>query len=130
VARGDTPEDKLRGIISEYTNAVILNRKACAVYWDERKHLSRSVAAEVREAQRGFLNTMEELVVQAQDNGSLPTGEPAVVAEAILGEVTWTYRWYRDDGTLNPADIAEVFCSLAGLPMDKQPDRRKPRLRS
>jgi AcrR family transcriptional regulator len=116
VNRMDGPaEARLRALIFEYTGVMVGESRACAVYWDERKHLDPEVEAEIQSSQRMFLDTVEKLIRSAQRRKQVVAGDPAVIAQGIIGMATWTYRWYRPKGALSATDIASTYCAMLGL---------------
>lgn len=108
-------EQRLRTVISEYTAVMADESHACAVYWDERKHVSPEVETELQTSQRGFLDALEGLVRAVQRDNLMVSGDPAVLAQGIIGMTSWTYRWYRPEGTLGAADIAALYCAMLGI---------------
>jgi AcrR family transcriptional regulator len=112
---GGPPEQRLRTLIVDYTAVIVTESRACAVYWDERKHITTDIAKQIQTSQRGFLDTLESLVVHAQRRKRMVAGDPPVIAQAIIGMTSWTYRWYRSGGLASASDIAETYCAMLGL---------------
>lgn len=116
IARSETPEGQLAGIIEEFTIAVLTNQRAFAVYYRENHHIREEVRSRIEEHEREFVRRTSELVGLLQRSGVLPDADPAtVVAEAILGMASWSYRWFRPGGKATPAGVARAFTRLIGL---------------
>lgn len=116
IARSSTPQGQLAGIIEEFTSAVLTNQKAFAVYYRENHHIQPDVQAAVEAHERQFVRRTSELVSQLQKAGVLPDADPpTVVAEAILGMASWSYRWFRPGGRATPKAVARAFTRLLGL---------------
>lgn len=116
IARSSTPQGQLAGIIEEFTVAVLTNQKAFAVYYRENHHIQADVRDGVEAHERLFVRRTSELVGQLQKAGVLADVDPpTVVAEAILGMASWSYRWFRPGGRATPKAVAGAFTRLLGL---------------
>lgn len=113
---GDTPAEQLRGVIHEYSAAVVRDLRSFAVFWLELRSLEPEVRAKLREDEREFVNRVARLVAALQRQGRLPPGPPTVIAQAIMSMPSWMYHWYRPSGSLSAQEVAEIYCALIGLP--------------
>lgn len=124
IARSATSEGQLAAIIEEFTLAVLANQKAFAVYYRENHHIQEDVRARVEAHERQFVRQTSELVSVLQKSGVLPDPDPpTVVAEAILGMASWSYRWFRPGGRATPKAVARAFTRLIGLEPAEVPVR-------
>lgn len=115
LAGSTDPLGQLRGVVAAFTAAVVTNQAGFAVYWNDFRSLPGHVQAELKERERRFVSEVTRLVATAQQSGFAGADPSAALAEAILGMVSWSYRWYRPDGLLDPAELAGVFNRLLGL---------------
>jgi AcrR family transcriptional regulator len=116
LAIGSTPEEQLREIVRQFTIAIIENRTTFTVYYKELHQLPRSVRERISAAEREFVAEIAAVVAKLQRDGRLPEDKPAtVLAEGIIGMVSWTHRWYRASGPLDADAIAETFLALICL---------------
>jgi AcrR family transcriptional regulator len=115
LARSEKPAEQLRGIIEEYTAAVVRDRRSFAVFWQEGYWLPQDVQARIETDQRLFIAKVGQVVDELQRSGVLPAGPAPVVARAILSMPSWMYHWYQPDGQLSAAEVADVYCRLIGL---------------
>lgn len=116
LATATDPVERLRALVTELTGAIIDNRQTFAVYWKELYTIPDEVRMELRRDERTFVDGVESLVVAAQQAGALPPEQPSwVLAEGILGMLSWVYQWYRPDGPLDATGIATAFNRLLGL---------------
>jgi AcrR family transcriptional regulator len=115
MARSTRPADQLRGIIEDYTSAVVRDRRGFAVFWQERHALPQDVQDRIREDQRHFIDRISKLVGRLQRAGVLPAGPPSIMARAVLSMPTWMHQWYVPEGQLTAAEIADLFCRLIGI---------------
>lgn len=109
------PREQLRGVIREFTRAVIDNRLTFAVYRQEARSLEPEVALKVQADEQAFIASVDRLVVKLQGTEQLPAGPSKVVTHGILTMVSEVYRWYRTDGPLDADGIADALCDLVGL---------------
>ncbi len=116
--RGTDPLTQLRGIILEFTLAVVANRLTFAVYRSERRWLEADIAAQVQQDEDEFVRAVRQVVEAAQKTGRLPAAPPAVLTYAILNMVSESNRWYRAEGPMSPEQVAAAYCSLIGLPAE------------
>jgi hypothetical protein len=69
-----------------------------------RRHTARREAAPAYQARRA------EMIADV--------GPPHVLTKALIGMANWTQRWYRFDGEVTEAEIAQTFAHtfLRGIP--------------
>lgn len=110
------PVAQLRAVIEETTAAICDNTRTFAVYYKEQHSLAATTLKKVQADERAFIERVVEVVEHAQRQGALPRERPVwVLAEAILGMVSWLHRWYRPEHSNEPRDIAEAFAALLRL---------------
>lgn len=113
---GDEPVMQLRGIIREFTRAVIDNRKPFAVYYKELHSLEAQTREQITRHERDFVAGVAGVVAKLQRDGNLPEDRPTtVLTEGIVGMISWVHRWYRPEGPLDADAIAETLMGLIGL---------------
>jgi AcrR family transcriptional regulator len=115
LARAKDPAGQLRAVIEEFTDAVVRDRQSFSVYWQEIRSLPDDVRTSVSDDERAFVAAVARIVTALQKKGRLPAGPAVVVAEAILSMPSWMYHWYRPEGALSAAQIADLYCKLIGL---------------
>ncbi len=110
------PVVQLRAIITSFVAMMVTNQAAYGVYWTEQTSIRADVKAETDADQRRYVHRVEAIVTQVQQRGLLGHGHPThVIAEAIIGMMSWLYWWYVPDGVHAPDEIARAFCDLIGL---------------
>lgn len=118
VARSKEPGEQLRAVIEQFTAAVVRDRRAFAVFWQELRSLPDDVRGRIQEDERRFVAKVGSLIAQLQDDDRFPAGPPVVLAEAVLSMPSWMYHWYRTEGALDAQQIADLYCRLIGLDPD------------
>lgn len=116
LASGTTPREQLRGLIHAFVDAVIDNRVTFAVYYKELHALPAEIRETIAADERDFVAGFATLVAKLQHEGVLPADRSTlVIAEGLVGMVSWVHRWYRPSGPLNAESIADHFLSLINL---------------
>jgi len=118
LSRRGGPAHRLRGIIEEFTGAVVRDLAAFTVFWQELRSLPRDVREAILEDQRMFVRKVGNQIAPLQQVGRMPPGPVVAVAEAVLGMPSWMYHWYRPEGRLKAAELSSMFCALIGLDRD------------
>jgi hypothetical protein len=62
---------------------------------------------------RSVRSAFRELVESGVASGDFDTPNPRMAAVALLSLGIDLARWYRDDGTWRPADIADRYAEMA-----------------
>ncbi|ADB48881.1 TetR/AcrR family transcriptional regulator [Conexibacter woesei] len=110
------PAEQLRNVIVAFTEALAVNRLTWAVYWQEQRAIPADVAEAVYDSQLQYVRRVDDVVRRCQEAGVLPAEHPThVLTEAILGMLSWTYRWYKPEGRYGPEELAGAFSDLLGL---------------
>ncbi len=56
-----------------------------------------------------FERGVRQLIQEGIDRGEFRRQNVAVAGFAVLGAINWIPKWFRADGPLSPAEIAEIF---------------------
>jgi len=116
LATSDDPVAQLRAIITSFVDMMAVNNTAYGVYWTEQTAIQPEVKRETDADQRRYVHRIEEVIARVQERGRLPPQRPTrVIAEAIIGMMSWLYWWYTPGGHYQPAEISDAFCELIGL---------------
>ncbi|WP_158607984.1 TetR/AcrR family transcriptional regulator [Nocardia panacis] len=116
LAASADPVAQLRAVITRFTYAVIANNLTFAVYRSEQRWLEPVVAEEVQRHESEFVAAVRAVVERIQARGQLPDAPSSVLTFAILNMVSESHRWYHQEGSLDPAAVADAYCKLIGLP--------------
>jgi len=122
------PEDhedvvaEFRALVQRHIEVVTDHQKEIGVFFEERKHLSGDQARLIgrrRDAYERYAVSVVEFGIAGGDFIDL---SPRPVAQAILGALTETYRWYTPAGRLTPTEIAAAYLDifLRGAAVDRR----------
>ena len=62
--------------------------------------------------EKAYYRSIRRLIEEGNAEGSLAAGSPGIAALGLIGMLNWTGRWYREEGTLRPSEIAELYFAL------------------
>lgn len=100
--------DKLRQLIRAYVFVITTDFGMCLVRLDDRE-LGREARAAVRRAKRRYDTAFRIEIARGIDDGSIVPCDPKLATFAITGSLNWIGNWYRPDGDLSAATIADDF---------------------
>ena len=131
VARGDrTPAEKIVEIVAKllesYTHTdypymfIFLQEDVHRIAEDPEDPWAR----EMNELTRRYEQAITSIIEEGVERGDFTVnGSPHVLTKAIIGMGNWTQRWFRFDGKLTAAEIAETFAHtfLHGITRREEP---------
>lgn len=119
LGRSSEPAEQLRGVIEEFTEAVVRDRRSFAVFWQELHSLPSDLRDQIAQQERSYIAQVGKVIAQLQKAKRMPAGPVVVIAEAVLSMPSWMYHWYEPTGSLTAQQIAAVYCQLIGLTSDE-----------
>ncbi len=67
-------------------------------------------AREMNDYSRRYERAITTIIAEGVGRGEFSlAGPPHVLTKALIGMANWTHRWYRTDGEMSAAEIAETF---------------------
>jgi AcrR family transcriptional regulator len=112
LATDTSPTEKLRILGQRFVMSVLENQKPIAIFTREEKNLARKDFKRISDMRRSFDAKLNELLKAGIARGEFHIADPAIVALAIGGMVSWTYVWYRRNGRLPLAELADELSTL------------------
>jgi AcrR family transcriptional regulator len=112
LARRRSPRESLEAFARDYVTAVLGSQKHIAIYVREEKNLAPADARRIGEMRREFFARMTKLLERGAAAGEFDVRDAHLAALGIGGAVTWATFWYRPDGRLSLAEIAETMTGL------------------
>jgi AcrR family transcriptional regulator len=110
--RGLAPSERLRRMIRAHVEIVTSELGSATVFLHEWRFLGDARRTEVltrRDAyERSFRSTIEEGIAA----GEFATGDSALTARMLLSTLNGIALWYRPDGQLSPAQIADHVAEM------------------
>jgi len=110
-AAGGRAIDKLMAAMRQYVAIVTMDFGMCVIRVGEDP-LPPDRQQKLRRMKADLDHEFRELIRQGIAEGSIAPCDPKVAAFAVGGALSWIGRWYRPDGGLDPADIADQCIAL------------------
>ena len=111
VAAATDPADRLRGFIEHHVAFFTRHMPEMKVLSHEAGSLTGQRGRALRANQRAYAGLLEEIVTEVAPD--LPPAERRVAVYALFGMMNWIYTWYRPDGPVGPAELAELVSHQA-----------------
>jgi AcrR family transcriptional regulator len=110
IAATRDPAERLQAFIRHHVAFFTDHMAEMKVLSHEAESLTGAAAAAMRARKKAYSALLAELVSKVTD--ATPE-ECRVRAYAIFGMMNWIYTWYRPDGALPPAELADRLAELA-----------------
>lgn len=112
LSSGLPPEEKLKRALLFHIEAYLRNEEI-PVFYSELSNLPEQqrekINAAIKDYEDVWLTVLREGAAGGVFRDDLP---PRIVLQAIFGMCNWTYKWFRPEGRLSPAEIGEIFARL------------------
>lgn len=106
--KAGTGLEKLRALIRAYAHVVTEDFGMCLVRLDDRE-LGEDARADVRRAKRRYDAAFRAQIARGIEDGSIIPCDPKLATFIITGSLNGIGAWYRPDGELSVAAIADEF---------------------
>jgi TetR/AcrR family transcriptional regulator, cholesterol catabolism regulator len=106
------PPEKLRIAMISYLEALTEHRNLASVLLLEHRSLEPQLQARHTPRRNRFEHLWRDLIQEGVQAGLYGSVDPGLSTRALLGLMNWTIMWYRPDGPLNAAEIAEGYWEL------------------
>lgn len=112
VDAGSPPEDLLRGAMGDILELMQTHRGHVRVFFEHHRELSPAQQLVTHEKRDRYEAMIEQAVQQGVASGTLRAVNPRLATLGLFGMSNWAYQWYRADGPLTPAQIADALWDL------------------
>ena len=107
-ARRQGPAERLRRVIKAHLTCTLDELDGAAAH-TEVDALPHPLRGRIIAKRDRYEQAVRHIVADGVRRGAFVKCDPALVTRAILGALNWTAKWYRPDGTQQPASVAEAF---------------------
>jgi AcrR family transcriptional regulator len=110
-------EQKLRMAIQSHVRILTENLDASAVFLYEWRHLSEPFLSDFKKMRHKYENELTVILENGEDENIFQTVDRKFAVLTILSAVNWIIEWYKPEGHMKPAQIAENLSDfiLTGL---------------
>jgi len=105
-------QEKLRRIIRFQVTYVAEHKPLVQVFFSEIFNLPPKMVRAATQANREYSHVVEQVVEEGVRQGVFTPMNPKFFTYALMGALTWLYRWYQPEGPQTPAGIAEEFIRM------------------
>jgi AcrR family transcriptional regulator len=107
------PLERLRECMRR--NVVLVSEganKAVIIILHEHATLTGVAQDQINARKKNYVRFLERSFREAIREGLVRKVDPRVAAFSLLGQILWTYKWYRPSGEITPARLAEEMVTL------------------
>jgi AcrR family transcriptional regulator len=110
---GGTPTRQLERFAVAYTEALIANQAAVAVYFREETSIPAKDMKRINALKGEFDRELIGLIRDGIAANEFRVDDLRMAAFALDGMMNWAYVWYREGGRLGPSEIGRQMASFA-----------------
>jgi AcrR family transcriptional regulator len=107
------PEERLRQIVIRHARLATRGRVAIAHLGDEIRALPPASRKVIEERMRRYFDLVRRTVGELRTAGRLRDVDPTVATFSLFGMILWLPRWFRQDGGMTQAQVADEILKLA-----------------
>ena len=111
------PEEQLRAVVRAHISGIARGHGVLTALAEEVEALEPEHRGEILKLKRQYFDFVRGILGRMQDQGRLADLDLSVATFNLLGSVLFFARWYRESGTMSPAQVADsiVDQTLYGL---------------
>jgi AcrR family transcriptional regulator len=107
------PLERLRACMRKNVTLVTEgSSKEVTIILHEHQTLTGKPRAHINKRKRQYVEFLERAFQEAMDRKQIRRVNPKIAAFSFLGMVLWTYKWFRPDGALSSAGVADGMVDL------------------
>ena len=112
-AAGGGPAELVAGLVRAHVRVVTEDPGAARVFIDEWRHLSDDRRAAILARRDAYEARFRRAIADGTASGRFALVDPAIAATFLLTTLNAVAAWYRTDGHLSPAQLADAYVDLA-----------------
>lgn len=107
------PGDRLAALVRAHIGVVTDDIERASVFVHEWRSLSTERRAEIARRRDAYESRFRTVITDGIATGTFAPVDPAVAGAFILTAINGLVAWYRPDGRLDPAALADAYTDLA-----------------
>ena len=108
-----TPTARLAALTRAHVEVVTDDLGRATVFVHEWRSLEPDLRARMAKRRDAYERRFRSVIADGVDSGEFATVDPSAAAAFILTALNGLVAWYRPDGRLEPAAIADLYTDLA-----------------
>jgi len=111
--QNETPIDKVCAMLYAFTNVFDVYQRHITVFYDESAYLPPDLKNIIKGKRTEYRMLIEQVIEDGKKSGHFRSEiSTTITTMAIIGLVNWTYKWYRQNGSLTMEQITLHFNDL------------------
>jgi AcrR family transcriptional regulator len=106
------PTERLRRAIHAHVTAVADNLDVLTVYLSEWRQLGAESLTTVRLQRERYASLFEDILQDGLHSGEFRPMDTRIVMLGMIGMCNYLFRWYRPDGRLTTAEVADELIEM------------------
>jgi TetR/AcrR family transcriptional regulator, cholesterol catabolism regulator len=107
----EDPAERLKALVRMHATLIAREPAMAKVFFDEQASLPDEDRTRIGDVHRQYFKAFTRTVKACIDAGALPRADARLSALAIVGMVTWVYKWFRP-GRDDPEVFADTCVAL------------------
>lgn len=105
--------EKLRAAFTSHIETIAEHLEASTVFLNDWRFLSPDRRRTIENKRERYEQMVEAIIEQGIAEGQFRKDlDAGFAALMVLSNMNWVYQWYRRDGKMTPAQIADVFSEM------------------
>ncbi|WP_037064256.1 TetR/AcrR family transcriptional regulator [Pseudonocardia acaciae] len=105
--------EMLRGVIHDFLHNISTRRGQCRVFFENHRELPDADQAVATQKRQRYEAMIRDVIRGGISSGTFREVSPELFSRALFGMSNWAYQWYRPDGALTAAEVADAFWDYA-----------------
>lgn len=118
IEKEETPIiDRLNRMIRQHAALILANQDAAAIFHQEWEHLAEPRRSRFAKITFDYEEAFVRMIDEGRQQGIFRNVTPKFTTSMLLSSISWIYRWYKPEGTMNVDEIGDQLADflLAGL---------------
>ena len=107
------PREKLRQTIIGHIDLITRARdQEITVILHENRSLKGTLRKKINARKKQYIDFLEKLIGQVQQESGKTAPSPRVAAFALLGMVNWLYQWFDPEGPIGQEELSDAYVNF------------------
>jgi len=107
-----SPSEKLAALLEAHIEAIIENRDASAIFFEQWKFLGEEKRTQYAAFQKAYEQHFIDILAEGKEKSVFDLEEARFTSLSILSATNWISRWYRPSGKMSVSEIKDALVKL------------------
>jgi TetR/AcrR family transcriptional regulator, cholesterol catabolism regulator len=108
-AKSGTAAEQLAYLITDIVELTDEMPRHTSIFLELERELTPKQRSRVLKRRKAFTDEVKAMVAEGIEAGEFVQADPSMLAMAMLGMASWTYKWFRPNGRYTSTEIAQQF---------------------